>query len=67
MPNLDSLLYQFLVGGLIFFVGIFAALRSQDYSWKNKNDRILLISMILGFCIYLLSQTIWYLYGLGKL
>ena len=67
MINLDSLLYQFLVGGLIFFVGIFAALRSKDYSWKNKNDRILLISMISGFFIYLLLQTIWYLYGLGKL
>lgn len=66
MPNLDSLLYQFVIGGLIFFVGIFVALRSQDYSWKNKNDRILLVSLILGFFIYLLLQTIWYLYGLGK-
>lgn len=67
MPNLDSLLYQFIVGGLIFFIGIFAALQSKDYSWKNKNDRVLLITMILGFIIYLLLQMIWYLFGLGKL
>lgn len=67
MINLDSLLYQFLVGGLIFFAGIFAALRSKDYSWKNKYDRLLLVSMILGYFIYLVSQTIWYLFGLGKL
>jgi ABC-type Fe3+-siderophore transport system permease subunit len=67
MPNLDSLLYQFIVGGLIFFIGIFAALRVKDYSWKNKSDRTLLAAMILGFFIYLLSHIIWYLFGLGKL
>lgn len=67
MPTLDSLLYQFIVGGLIFFIGIFAALRVRDYSWKNKSDRTLLAAMILGFLIYLLSHILWYLLGLGRL
>jgi len=67
MPNLDSLLYQFLIGGLIFFIGIFAALRVRDYSWKNKSDRTLLAAMILGFIVYLLSHILWYLFGLGRL
>jgi len=67
MTNLNSFLYLFIVGGVLFFTGIFAALRSQDYSWRNKNDRVLLVTMILGFIIYLLSHIIWYLFALGKL
>jgi len=37
MPLL-SLVYQFVIGGAIFFLGIFLSWRSKDYAWGKKVD-----------------------------
>jgi hypothetical protein len=66
MPFL-SLAYQFIVGGAIFFLGIFLSWRTKDYSLKNKADRRILFLMIAGFVSYLLFQLIWHLAGIGKI
>jgi hypothetical protein len=66
MPLL-SLVYQFVIGGIIFFLGIVLSWRTEDYSWRNKDDRRILIFMIGGFIFYVVSQFMWHLAGVGKI
>jgi hypothetical protein len=66
MPFL-SLAYQFIVGGAIFFLGIFLSWRTKDYSLKKKADRRILFWMIAGFISYFLFQLIWHFAGIGKI
>lgn len=66
MPHL-SLIYQFLVGGAIFFLGIVLSWRTKDYSFQKKDDRRLLFFMIGGLALYFFSQLIWHLAGEGKI
>ena len=61
------LLYQFLIGGIIFFIGIVIPWRQRDYSWKKREDRLTLVYMILGFFLYFILQTLWTLYAIGKI
>ena len=65
MPLL-SFVYQFAVGGIVFFLGIVLSWRAKDYSIKKKDDRRILIFMIGGFLFYFVSQLLWYLAGAGK-
>jgi len=60
-----SLLYQFLVGGAFFTVGIAVPWWAGDYSWKKRGDRRLLLSMLAAFFLYLIMQSVWYLYATG--
>lgn len=62
--NLSSLLYQFLVGGAIFTIGLILPWRSGDYSIHNREDRLTLFFMCLAFLVYLLLQILWHLYGM---
>ena len=66
MPLL-SLVYQFVIGGAIFFLGIILSWRTKDYSWQNKTDRRILLFMIGGFAFYFFSQLLWHLAGIGKI
>jgi dolichol kinase len=66
MPFL-SLVYQFVIGGAIFFLGIFLSWRTRDYSWQKKEDRRILFFMIGGFVFYLIFQLFWHLAGAGKI
>lgn len=66
MPFL-SLVYQFVVGGAIFFLGIFLSWRTRDYSLKKRGDRRLLFFLIGGFALYFIFQLLWHLAGVGKL
>jgi hypothetical protein len=66
MPLL-SLVYQFVVGGAIFFLGLFLSWRTEDYSWRKKPDRRILLFMVGGFVFYLVSQLLWHLVGVGKI
>lgn len=59
MP-LVSLIYQFVVGGLIFFLGIFLSWSTRDYSWRKREDRRLLLFMVGGFLLYLILQLLWH-------
>ncbi|UCE41637.1 MAG: hypothetical protein JSV17_01200 [Candidatus Aminicenantes bacterium] len=66
MPLL-SLVYQFVIGGAIFFLGIFLSWRTKDYSLGKKHDRRVLFFMIGGFAFYFLSQLLWHFAGAGKI
>jgi hypothetical protein len=66
MPFL-SLVYQFIIGGAIFFLGIILSWRTKDYSWQTKHDRRILLLMIGGFVFYFISQLLWHLVGVGKI
>lgn len=62
-----SLVYQFVVGGAIFFLGIFLSWRSKDYSFKKKDDRRIFFFMIGGFAFYFIFQLFWHLAGIGTI
>jgi hypothetical protein len=62
---LTALLYQFLVGGAIFTLGIIIPWRSGDYSWSRREDRRTVGYMLAGFIIYLVGQVLWYCFGSG--
>jgi len=66
MPFL-SLVYQFIMGGAIFFLGIFLSLRTKDFSFKKKDDRRILFFMIGGVVFYFVFQLLWHLAGVGKI
>ena len=65
MP-LFSLVYQFVIGGAIFFLGIFLSWRTKDYSLKKRDDRRILFFMIGGFFLYFIFQLLWHFAGVGK-
>jgi hypothetical protein len=62
-----SLIYQFVIGGAIFFLGIVLSWRTKDYSFKKKDDRRILFFMIGGFVFYFIFQLLWHLVGVGKI
>jgi hypothetical protein len=62
-----SLFYQFVIGGAIFFFGIFLSWRSKDYSLEKKDDRRTLFFMVGGFAFYFLFQLLWHFAGVGKI
>jgi hypothetical protein len=64
--NATSLLYQFLVGGLFFTVGIAVPWFSGDYTVKKRADRRLLFSMLAAAMLYLVLQSAWHLYAAGS-
>ena len=64
--NATSLLYQFLVGGLFFTVGIAVPWFSGDYTVKKRADRRLLFSMLVAAMVYLVLQSAWHLYAAGS-
>ncbi len=66
MPFL-SFVYQFVIGGAIFFLGIFLSWRAKDYSFKKNDDRKILLFMIGGFAFYFIFQLLWHLVGAGKI
>ncbi len=59
--NIWPLVYQFLIGGAIFFLGFVLSWKSGDYSKKRKSDRLVSFFMILGFFLYLIVQVIWHI------
>jgi hypothetical protein len=61
-----SLLYQFLVGGVIFAVGIAVPWLSGDYSFRKPGDRRLLLSILAASLAYLILQTAWHLFAAGS-
>ena len=61
-----SLLYQFLVGGLFFTVGIAVPWFSDDYTVKKRADRRLLFSMLAAAMFYPVLQSAWHLYAAGS-
>ncbi len=63
--EVTSLLYEFVVGGFFFTLGIAVPWRAGDLSWKKRSDRRLLFSMLAAFLVYLILQSGWHLYAAG--
>lgn len=63
--EVTSLLYQFIVGGVFFTVGLIIPWRAGDLSWKKRRDRRLLLSMLAVCLLYLIVQSVWHLYAAG--
>ena len=63
--DVTPLLYQFLVGGIFFAVGVVIPWRAGDYSWQKRGDRWLLLSMLTACLFYLILQSAWHLYAGG--
>lgn len=59
--NWDSFIYQYLVGGVIFFSGFVLAWRSGDYSWKSREDRLTTIFLLVTFLFYFGGHLLWQL------
>ncbi len=64
--NILPLVYQFVIGGIIFFLGFVLSWKSGDYSKKRKSDRLVSLFMILGFFLYLVVQVIWHILASAK-
>ena len=64
--EVTSLLYQFIVGGVFFAVGIAVPWRAGDYSLKKRADRRLLFSMVGAALCYLALHSAWHLYAAGS-
>lgn len=61
-----SILYQFVVGGVFFALGIAIPWRAGDYSVKRRGDRRLLFSMMVAALFYLALHSAWHLYAAGS-
>lgn len=64
--NILPLVYQFVIGGIIFFLGFVLSWKSGDYSIKRRNDRLVFVFMIFGFFLYLIVQVIWHILASAK-
>jgi len=64
--EVTSLLYQFLVGGVFFAIGIAVPWRAGDYSLKKRGDRRLLVSIVVAALCYLALHSAWHLYAAGS-
>ena len=64
--GVTPLLYQFLVGGVFFTIGIVIPWRAGDYSWQRRSDRRLLLAMLAACVFYLVLQVGWHLFALGS-
>jgi Ca2+/Na+ antiporter len=62
-----SFIYHFVVGGIIFFLGIVLSWRTKDYSWQKKEDRRTLFFMVGGFLFYLVFQLLWHFSAKGTI
>lgn len=63
--NWGPFIYEYVVGGLIFVIGLVLVWRSGDHSWKRREDRLTTILVIVVFFVYFIGQLLWQLYGLG--
>ena len=65
--NLGPLLYQFVIGGIIFALGLVIPWRAGDYSWARREDRRTILFMLAGVVLYLVLQTLWQLSATGAI
>lgn len=65
--NWGPLIYQYVVGGIIFTIGFVLAWRSGDHSWKRREDRLTSIFLVVMAVVYFAGHVLWQLYGLGHI
>jgi hypothetical protein len=54
-----QLIYQYVIGGLFFFITIYLCFRPGAADIKNPYDRRMLMYLIVGFAGYLSVHTVW--------
>ena len=60
---MDSYLYQYLVGGLVFVIGIVVAWRAGELGLRPKRLRRRLLVLLAGFFFFALLQGILLIWG----
>jgi len=63
MAMLESYLYQYAVGGLVFAVGIYCGLRIGVFSLRNPEGRRRLVLMALGLLVFAVLQGVLAWFG----
>jgi len=53
------MIYQYGIGGAVFFAGIIIALRKKMLTAAHHSDRGMLIQLIAGFLFYFLLHFLW--------
>ncbi len=63
--NLECLVYQYVVGGLVFLAGLVLAWQSGSYSWKRAEDRATALALAFIFLFYFSGHLAWHVLALG--
>jgi len=61
----SALIYQFLIGGVIFAIGVIVPFRAGDYSLRRPEDRRTAGFMVAGAIAYLVGQSLWHVLAVG--
>jgi len=62
--NWDSFIYQFVVGGIIFTIGIVFPIVRGDVKWSRSGDRKTLITILAGVTAFLIFFLAWQIYAI---
>ena len=54
-----AFLYQYGIGGTLFFASRFLAFQTGAIRWDNLKNRILVVSMTLGLLLFAASHAAW--------
>ncbi|MDC3255810.1 MAG: hypothetical protein P8L78_20155 [Mariniblastus sp.] len=57
-----ALLYQYGIGGTLFFASLFLAFQSGAIRWDNLKNRILVVSMTAGLLLFAATHAAWTFY-----
>jgi len=57
--NWTQLAYQYIVGGLFFFITLYLCFRPGASNCRNPSDRRALYYLLIGFAGYLAVHTAW--------
>lgn len=55
----QSLVYQYVIGGLIFFTVVFWAVKTKALKMTSKQDRGTLMLLFFGFIFFLGVHSLW--------
>lgn len=59
-PTISSLLYQYIVGGVLFVIGMIFVFKSDVVDLKLRRYRIMVIWLIAGYFIYLAIHSFFF-------
>ena len=62
--NWDSFLYQFIAGGIIFAFGIIFPIIKGDVKFSRPKDKMTIICLISGVCIFLCFFLAWQFFAI---
>jgi hypothetical protein len=61
--NWTELIYQYVIGGIFFFVTLYLCFRPGASDTKNPSDKRALKYLLIGFFGYLFVHTAWILFA----